>query len=450
MKKYILAALFCGTFTFCSCSGFLDEVPKGQITTESYYRTEQHAISATNAIYNYLIMGYSPGGLWDKNYGGVFYNDYWVLQDLFSDNANSQQASIQYTSVDNMQIDQYNEPVELLWRDFYQTIKCCNVVIDKVPAIDMDDILKKHLIAEAKFFRGMMYFDLIRMFGDVPLREHNLESADEGSMVRVSKDEIYKLIFEDLITAETDLKYSPRYGGGRPYPESASALLARVYLTYAAEHNDTEYYELAVKKADAVIPKFPMLENYADLFKISNRFNSEIIWGANFSASLSDGWADPFIVCTEQLQTRVLGTVFDMKAYPRYSPDVILYQGRVNVSHTKRNQSKEMHPGEQISLDKQGKLQLKRVDTEKRKGWAENEFSFDNTDLRQVMQDIGSWYNISIAFRSRPLLDERIYFHINRQLPVNTVLDALNDLKIAQFTMKEGKIIVEPPQDKKR
>ena len=80
-----------------------------------------------------------------------FDNDYWVLQDLFSDNANSQQASIQYTSVDNMQIDQYNEPVELLWRDFYQTIKCCNVVIDKVPAIDMDDILKKHLIAEAKF-----------------------------------------------------------------------------------------------------------------------------------------------------------------------------------------------------------------------------------------------------------------------------------------------------------
>lgn len=158
----------------------------------------------------------------------------------------------------------------------------------------------------------------------------------------------------------------------------------------------------------------------------------------------------PFTVCTEQLQTRVLGTVFDVKAYPRYSPDVILYQGRVNVSHTKRRQSREMHPGEQISLDKQGKLQLKRVDTEKRKGWAENKFSFDNTDLRQVMQEIGSWYNISIVFRSRPLLDERIYFHINRQLPMNTVLDALNDLKIAQFTMKEGKIIVETPQDKKR
>ena len=51
MKKYILAALFCGTFTFCSCSGFLDEVPKGQITTESYYRTEQHAISAIKCFF---------------------------------------------------------------------------------------------------------------------------------------------------------------------------------------------------------------------------------------------------------------------------------------------------------------------------------------------------------------------------------------------------------------
>lgn len=151
----------------------------------------------------------------------------------------------------------------------------------------------------------------------------------------------------------------------------------------------------------------------------------------------------PFIVCTDLLQTRVLGTIFDVKAYPNYSPNVILYQGRVNVSHTKHRQNKEMHPGEQLSLDKQGRLRLEKIDIEKKKGWTDNAFFFDNTDLRQVMQEIGSWYNISIVFRSRPLLDERIYFHINRQLPVNAVLDALNDLRIARFIMKEGKVIVE-------
>lgn len=125
MKNNILSLFIFGAITLNSCSGFLDEIPKGNVTSESYYKTEQHAISATNAIYDYLIIGYAPGGLWDKNYGGVFYNDYWVLQDLFTDNAESNQSSIQYTSIDNMQIDQYNEPVELLWRDFYQTIKCC-------------------------------------------------------------------------------------------------------------------------------------------------------------------------------------------------------------------------------------------------------------------------------------------------------------------------------------
>ena len=68
MKKYILSILLSGAFMFTACSDFLDEVPKGNITSEGYYKTAQHAISATNAIYDYLIIGYAPNGLWDKNY----------------------------------------------------------------------------------------------------------------------------------------------------------------------------------------------------------------------------------------------------------------------------------------------------------------------------------------------------------------------------------------------
>lgn len=97
----------------------------------------------------------------------MYYNYYWVLQDLFADNAHSNLTSVDFQSIDNMKIDQYNAPVQYLWRDFYQTIKACNVVIDRVPLIDMDETLKKHLVAEARFFRAMMYFDLVRMFGDV-------------------------------------------------------------------------------------------------------------------------------------------------------------------------------------------------------------------------------------------------------------------------------------------
>ena len=83
---------------FTACSDFLDEVPKGNITSEGYYKTAQHAISATNAIYDYLIIGYAPNGLWDKNYGGTFYNDYWVLQDMFADNSETNQTGTVYGS----------------------------------------------------------------------------------------------------------------------------------------------------------------------------------------------------------------------------------------------------------------------------------------------------------------------------------------------------------------
>ncbi len=291
MKKILLIIAFIGTLA--SCTDFLDEDPKGKQQTGSYYKTEQHAIAATNAIYDYLIIGYSENGLWDNNFGGVYYNYYWVLQDLFADNAHSNLTSVDFQSIDNMKIDQYNAPVQYLWRDFYQTIKACNVVIDRVPLIDMDETLKKHLVAEARFFRAMMYFDLVRMFGDVPLHEHDMTDDSEDNIPRTSKKDIYEnLIFTDLKIAEQDLQYADRMGGGRPYPLSASALLARVYLTYAATYGDDPvYYQLAIDKANEVIPSFPLMGEFEDLFKIENRFNSEIIYGVNFNGTLSQGWS---------------------------------------------------------------------------------------------------------------------------------------------------------------
>ncbi len=288
MKRNIL--YLCVIALFSSCSGFLDEEPKGSITTESYYKTEQHAVTATNAIYDYIIAGYSPGGLWDNNFGGVFFNYYWVLQDVFSDNAKSQITSSTYQSIDNFQIDAYNEPLEYLWRDFYQVIKTCNVVIDHVPAIEMDETLKNNLLSEARFFRAYMYFDLVRMFGPVPLRVHDMNGAEDEQLPRASEEDIYTVILDDLKFAEKNMNYSQRQGGGRPYALSATALLARVYNTLGAERQSKDYYQLAIDCAKKVIPSFPLQEKFADLFLISNRFNSEIIWGANFNTTLSEGW----------------------------------------------------------------------------------------------------------------------------------------------------------------
>ena len=148
----------------------------------------------------------------------------------------------------------------------------------------------------------------------------------------------------------------------------------------------------------------------------------------------------PFIVHTRQLQTQVLGTVFDVKAYPQTPADVTLYEGKVEVS-LNGDAPQLMQPGEQAFLDKEGKLQLAKASEETGK-WAEGEFVFDNRDLKSVMQEIGSWYNISVVFHSRPLLEERIYFRMERVKEVKGVLQVLNDMGIAKFELADRKIVV--------
>ena len=148
----------------------------------------------------------------------------------------------------------------------------------------------------------------------------------------------------------------------------------------------------------------------------------------------------PFIVRTEQIQTQVLGTVFDVKAYPQTSADVTLYEGKVEVS-LNGNSPRLMQSGEQATISKEGKLQLAQASAEQGK-WTEGEFAFDNKKLIDVMIAIGSWYNISVVFHSRQLLDERIYFRMNRKASADEVLEVLNDMGIAKFELTDKKIVV--------
>ena len=148
----------------------------------------------------------------------------------------------------------------------------------------------------------------------------------------------------------------------------------------------------------------------------------------------------PFIVRTEQIQTQVLGTVFDVKAYPQATPDVTLYEGCVEVSHNGTN-TQRMQPGEQAFLNKEGKLQLEKASDTQGK-WAEGEFAFDNKELMEVMIEIASWYNISVACQHSHLLEERIYFRMRRERSIDEVLEVLNDLGAAKFIMKSGQIMI--------
>ena len=181
--------------------------------------------------------------------------------------------------------------------------------------------------------------------------------------------------------------------------------------------------------------------------------NSRLVYAKNFSAdkrevtltgearfNVAKDANRPFIVRTKQIQTQVLGTVFDVKAYPQTPPDVTLYEGKVEVSLNGKSPRK-MQPGEQATISKEGKLQLAQASADQGK-WTEGEFAFDNKKLIDVMIAIASWYNISVVCQHSRLLEERIYFHMERVKEVKDVLAVLNDMGIATFELTDKKIVV--------
>lgn len=151
----------------------------------------------------------------------------------------------------------------------------------------------------------------------------------------------------------------------------------------------------------------------------------------------------PFIVSAGKMQTQVLGTVFDVNAYPGNASAVTLYRGRVLVSPSTSSPAKEILPGQCATLTTTGDIHLSKATQTEKEGWSSGVFYFDNTEIIQVLQDIGTWYNISVICRSTDLLHQRVHFRYSRKASLKELLAALNDLGIAHFQYKNKQIVVD-------
>ncbi len=269
--------------SFAGCSDFLEEVPKSVINSETFYKTESDAVAALNAVYDYMTVG--TLGIFDDGFGGIFFNDFWVIKDILSDNCEETITSPEYQDLSEFKFNPDNIRIEFYWEDIYKTIFASNVVINRVPLIDMDSMKRNHLVSEARFIRALMYFEAVRLFGEVPLLLKETSSVKEASISRSKVSDIYKAIVDDLKYSSEHLSDSYRVGNGRPVPMSCIALLSKVYLEMGE-------YQLAADNAEIVISsgEFKLWADYADIFKLENMNQGEIIFAANFSGSLSQGF----------------------------------------------------------------------------------------------------------------------------------------------------------------
>lgn len=281
-NKFIICLTVAQCFLLSSCD-FLKETPESIINSSTYYKTENDAVAATNAVYDYMTVG--TDGIFDRGFGGIFFNDYWVFKDILSDNCTETIISQEYRTLNNFSFTAENVRIELYWMHLYKTISSANVVVDRVPLIDMDVMKRDHLVAEVRFIRAMMYFEGVRLFGEVPLILKETVDLEDSFAARAPKDQVYAAIIADLEWSRDHLSSTYRVGMGRATPMACTALLAKVYL-------EMGNYQLSAENAEKVISsnKHPLFADFADIFKLDNANSGEIIFAVNYSGTLSQGF----------------------------------------------------------------------------------------------------------------------------------------------------------------
>jgi len=271
VNRKLLWIIISGIF-ITSCSDFLEEDPKHVTAESNYYQTEEDAIAAVNSVYAWL-------GSYDFTYGntaGVYHSTFWITQGLASDEMNNNQLGTPY--LDQLATFSYNSEnsaVLEIWQMHYKTITTANIAIERIPDIDMDATLRDRLVNEARFVRGLLYFNLVRMFSQVPLLLKENESlTPEVSTV----DELYDQIILDLTEAEKlPASYPAGNGRGRATSGAAKALLAKVYLTRGDYRNCADKALEVIKSG-----QYELWDDFADVHTIGNRGGKEAVFSIGF------------------------------------------------------------------------------------------------------------------------------------------------------------------------
>ena len=303
IKYYITIFLVIASFTSCNV---LDEEPFTQPSTENFYQNETDALAALTSVYARLKSG-------------IGYYKQQFMPTLF---ASSDQglSTYLYNEFKRGIVTSTNQSLNNLWKELYLGIRDANNVIANVPDIEMDEELKNRIIGEAKFLRALNYFNLVRCFGEVPLRTQPVEAGNDQGLPVSSIVEIYDVIIDDLNFAanhcwgrnETRGNYTNDLG--RATNTAAHAILAKVYTRIASSKrtasegvlgNDlylefpesyVNYYQYAKDECDSAISGqgFNLsgsLEEWVSIFDADNGNNPEMIFDVQGSSLTGQGTA---------------------------------------------------------------------------------------------------------------------------------------------------------------
>ncbi|MEQ8706545.1 MAG: RagB/SusD family nutrient uptake outer membrane protein [Phaeodactylibacter sp.] len=280
MKKLKAALLVVlSAMAITACTDMLDQVDPTGPTGEDFFATENDLNQAVIAAYGGLSFSRS------FEYLGM------VGFEQFSDNVYSGSTTTDgsHATWTTFNYDPNSSNIERVYSAYYQLINMCNQVISRAPDADVAAEIRTQAIAEVTFLRGYAYFQLTKIFGEVPIV---LEIPDDPSGFTPEPSPasaVYDQAVADLTFAEQNLLPTAAQGG-RATSWAAKALLANVYLFGADELGNTSWYGLAESKAAEVINGGPYglfdefdtpAENLQSIYKTFNDSGKEHIFSVN-------------------------------------------------------------------------------------------------------------------------------------------------------------------------
>lgn len=299
MKK--LTVYFFGFFLLMSCDNFLTETPKTQIFVDNYFETPEDARAIVNGLYRTGVPGLYGAG---SAYAGSTIMMGGYMSGLFDNEYKGQEVHVQNTH--NLTLS----PVNMAgyfggqWSAAYQGISRANTAIKYVPQTQgLSETESNRLLAEARFFRALNYFYLVRVWGDVPLITEPYESLENIYVERTPANQVYDQISADLEWAEQQggLNNATFHGNNYRITRGAvSTLKADVQLHKAGYPvQDASAYQEAANSARDVINSgvYDLIENGStpetsayNVLRTSDEEN-EYVYAIEFVANIAEnGW----------------------------------------------------------------------------------------------------------------------------------------------------------------
>jgi tetratricopeptide (TPR) repeat protein len=282
MKKTACLVL-CASVLVTSCQkSFIELNPISTVSVDAVYKTDKDFQDAVVGVYSML-----------RNQ----YQDFWIFGNLRADDSWHALGNDAFlVSVDKFNMNSDANLMTSTWRNYYSAISRANLILSKIEAADPAVVTNKDRhVAEAKFLRALAYFDLVRIFGDVPLNTKPTTIAEGYTKGREKVDKIYdELIIKDLLEAEAKLPV--KYTGvdvGRATKGAAKAILGRVYMTRK------DFVKAEAKLQEVTTLGYALLPTYKDLFDYTkDEHHSEYIFDIEYqdgNLGAGSGYSNKFL-----------------------------------------------------------------------------------------------------------------------------------------------------------